>query len=64
MQLGDKIDQNSYFKSIIDEAQEITGDLPYAQKRAFAMNSSGNDDFSLEDEVQMSFEEIVINANT
>lgn len=48
LSLGNGSDEMPYYKQIIDEAFMKAEQMPYAERRAFEMNSGGQDDFSIE----------------
>jgi hypothetical protein len=56
--LGNQVDESAFFRQVIDEAMEQSADTPYAERRAASMNSKQEEDFDLEDEVAMAFEEV------
>lgn len=53
--LSGDIDERAYFKTILDDMAEKSGQQPYAERRAFELSG---DSFDLEEEVQMAMEEI------
>ena len=42
--LGGGSDEIAFYKQIIDDAMEKVEQMPYAERRAYEMNTSGDDD--------------------
>ena len=58
--LGDTGDgELSYFKQLLEVAQQKTEQCGYAERRAQEMGAGDMDDYSLEEEVTLAMEEIL-----
>jgi hypothetical protein len=44
LSLGGGSDEIAFYKQIIDDAMEKSEQIPYAERRAYEMNNSGDDD--------------------
>ena len=44
LSIGAGHDETGFYREIIEDAMEKAGSMPYAERRAFEMNSNGDDD--------------------
>lgn len=56
LSFGNKVDELSYFKTLLGDMRMKTKETPYTERKAFELESSG--DISLEKEFQSAMEEV------
>jgi hypothetical protein len=51
--IGAGHDEISYYKSIIDDALNKSEAMPYAERRAYEMNTNDDDDYTIEGKIHL-----------